>query len=84
MHRSGVVATDPSRGLSAPKGEGRLPTVSRTMKGVTHRTKRDKHGLLVGYRETWRMFSELVALPLRGKVRLRTYWFYLRGLTVDV
>jgi glycosyltransferase involved in cell wall biosynthesis len=64
--------------------EGRLPTVSRTMHGVTHRTKRDKHGLLVGYRETWRMFSKLVALPLEGKVRMRTYWFYLRGLTVEV
>jgi site-specific recombinase XerD len=29
LHRSGVIATDPSRGLSAPKGEGRLPTVVR-------------------------------------------------------
>lgn len=29
LHRSGTVATDPSRGLSAPKGEGRLPTVVR-------------------------------------------------------
>jgi site-specific recombinase XerD len=29
LHRSGLIATDPSRGLSAPKGEGRLPTVVR-------------------------------------------------------
>jgi len=29
LHRSGVIADDPSRGLSAPKGEGRLPTVVR-------------------------------------------------------
>ena len=27
--RSGAIVTDPSRGLSAPKGEGRLPTVLR-------------------------------------------------------
>jgi len=29
LHRSGLVGTDPSRGLSAPQGEGRLPTVLR-------------------------------------------------------
>src|SRR3954466_1884107 len=29
LHRSGAIATDPSRGLSAPKGEGRLPAVVR-------------------------------------------------------
>src|SRR5436309_7078929 len=29
LHRSGIVAVDPSRGLSAPKGEGRLPAVVR-------------------------------------------------------
>jgi integrase/recombinase XerC len=29
VHRSGAIASDPSRGLSAPKGEGRLPTVVR-------------------------------------------------------
>jgi len=29
LQRSGAIATDPSRGLSAPKGEGRLPTVVR-------------------------------------------------------
>jgi integrase/recombinase XerC len=29
LHHSGAIASDPSRGLSAPKGEGRLPTVVR-------------------------------------------------------
>ena len=29
LQRSGAIATDPSRGLSAPKGEGRLPAVLR-------------------------------------------------------
>ena len=29
LHRAGAIATDPSQGLSAPKGEGRLPTVVR-------------------------------------------------------
>ena len=29
LHRCGAIATDPSKGLSAPKGEGRLPTVLR-------------------------------------------------------
>ena len=29
LHRAGAVAADPTRGLSAPKGEGRLPTVVR-------------------------------------------------------
>jgi len=29
LHRSGTIAADPSRGLSAPKGEGRLPKVVR-------------------------------------------------------
>ena len=63
--------------------EGRLPTTVRIMPGVTHRTKRDKLGLRRGYRETWRMFWHLVGLPFRGVVRWRTYWFYLRGLTVE-
>ena len=63
--------------------EGRLPTSVRTMPGVTHRTKRDKLGLRRGYRETWRMFWGLVGLPFRGVVRWRTYWFYLRELTVE-
>ena len=63
--------------------EGRLPTTVRTMHGVGHRTKRDKLGLRKGYRETWRMFWHLVGLPFRGVVRWRTYWFYLRALTVE-
>jgi hypothetical protein len=63
--------------------EGRLPTTVRTMHGVGHRTKRDKLGLLRGYRETWRMFWHLVGLPFGGVVRWRTYWFYLRALTVE-
>ena len=44
------------------------------MQGVTHRTKRDKYGRLLGYRETWRMFWSLLRLPLTGVVRMRTYW----------
>lgn len=63
--------------------EGRLPTTARIMYGVTHRTKRDKLGRRAGARETWRMFWHLVGLPARGVVRWRTYWFYLRDLTVE-
>ncbi|MDQ6927953.1 MAG: glycosyltransferase [Actinomycetota bacterium] len=63
--------------------EGRLPTTARIMYGVTHRTKRDKLGRRHGGRETWRMFWHLVGLPARGVVRWRTYWFYLRDLTVE-
>jgi glycosyltransferase involved in cell wall biosynthesis len=63
--------------------EGRLPTTARIMRGVTHRTKRDKLGRLEGYRRTWEMFWTLLSLPLTGVVRWRTYWFYLRGLTVE-
>jgi glycosyltransferase involved in cell wall biosynthesis len=62
--------------------EGRLTTTARIMDGVTHRTKRDKLGRLAGYRETWRMFWQLVRLPLTGVLRWRIYLFYLRGLTV--
>jgi hypothetical protein len=62
--------------------ENRLPTSARIMGGVTHRTKRDKLGRLAGIRETWRMFWKLVALPLRGRVRIRNYRHYLRHLTV--
>ena len=61
--------------------EGRLPTVARVMRGVTHRTKREKFGRFDGYRRTWQMFWQLARL-LRV-VRARTYWFYLRDLTVD-
>ncbi|MGQ0743308.1 MAG: glycosyltransferase family 2 protein [Acidimicrobiales bacterium] len=63
--------------------EGHHTTVAATMTGVTHRTKRDKFGYLRGMRETWRMLWHLVGLPVRGVVRWRTYWFYLRRLKID-
>jgi len=64
--------------------ERRLHTVTRTMKGVYHRTKRVKLGRREGVRSTWAMYRELLKIvwPI-GDVRLRTYWFYLRGLTVE-
>ncbi|MBW3669815.1 MAG: glycosyltransferase family 2 protein [Actinobacteria bacterium] len=61
--------------------EGRLPTVARVMTGVSHRTKREKFGPVEGWRRTWRMFWQLVGLV--RVVRLRTYFFYLRDLTVE-
>ena len=61
--------------------EGRLPTTARVMRGVTHRTKRDKFGPVEGWRRTWKMFWDLVGLI--RQVRVRTYWFYLRDLTVE-
>ena len=61
--------------------EARLPTVARVMAGVTHRTKREKFGKVEGYRRTWRMFWDLWALW--GVCRKRTYWFYLRDLTIE-
>ena len=61
--------------------EARKPTVARVMNGVTHRTKRDKFGRAEGYRRTWRMFWDLWALW--GVCRKRTYWFYLRDLTIE-
>ena len=61
--------------------EGRLPTTARVMQGVGHRTKRDKFGPIEGWRRTWRMFWDLVGLV--RQVRVRTYWFYLRDLTVE-
>jgi glycosyltransferase involved in cell wall biosynthesis len=63
--------------------EGRLPTTARIMRGVTHRTKREKLGRLEGSWRTWEMFWTLLSLPVTGVVRWRTYWFYLRGLTVE-
>jgi hypothetical protein len=60
-----------------------LPTTVRTMAGVTHRTKRQKHGWLRGGVETWRMFWRLAGLPLRGVVRWRTYLFYWLGRRVQ-
>jgi glycosyltransferase involved in cell wall biosynthesis len=64
--------------------EGRHRTVARTMPGVFHRTKRDKHGRLEGVRRTVHMYRDLLALlkPV-GDIRWRTYWFYLRGLTIE-
>lgn len=62
--------------------EGRLPTTVMIMPGVTQRTKRDKYGRVRGLWESQRMFWHLIALPFRGVVRFRTYWFYLRALTV--
>jgi hypothetical protein len=54
------------------------------MNGVYHRTKRVKLGRWAGVRSTWSMFRDLLKIvwPI-GDVRLRTYWFYLRGLTVE-
>jgi glycosyltransferase involved in cell wall biosynthesis len=61
--------------------EARLPTVARVMRGVTHRTKREKFGPLEGWKRTWRMFWDLWALW--RIVRWRAYWFYLRDLTIE-
>lgn len=61
--------------------EGRLPSTVRVMKGVSHRTKRDKFGPIEGWRRTWQMFWQLVGLV--RNVRVRTYWFYLRDLTIE-
>lgn len=61
--------------------EARLPISSRVMAGVTHRTKRDKFGRREGYLRTWEMFRDLWALW--GVCRKRTYWFYLRDLTIE-
>jgi glycosyltransferase involved in cell wall biosynthesis len=64
--------------------ERRLPTVARTMRGVYHRTKRDKHGRWEGVRRTVDMYRDLIGMvwPF-GDVRPRMYWYYLRGLTVE-
>jgi glycosyltransferase involved in cell wall biosynthesis len=63
--------------------EARLSTSVRTMAGVQHRTKRAKVGRREGLRQTWHMYRGLISLlvPI-GDIRWRTYWFYLRGLTV--
>lgn len=64
--------------------EGGFRTSARTMTGVFHRTKRDKFGRVEGMRQTWRMYRSLLSMlqPI-GDVRWRTYWFYLRGLTIE-
>lgn len=61
--------------------EHRLTTTVQTMRGVSHRTKRDKLGFVVGMQRTVAMYRELLGV-LRGDLRWRTYWFYLRGLTI--
>ncbi|HET7489541.1 MAG TPA: glycosyltransferase [Acidimicrobiales bacterium] len=61
--------------------EARMPCTARIMKGVTHRTKREKFGWVDGYRRTWAMFTSL--WELWGVCRKRTYWFYLRDLTIE-
>src|SRR4051794_23485794 len=64
--------------------ECRLPTVARTMHGVFHRTKRDKHGRREGLLRTVDMYRDLIGMvwPF-GDIRVRTYWFYVRALTVE-
>lgn len=64
--------------------ERRLRTSVRTMVGVHHRTKRAKFGMVEGLRRTWQMYRDLFSLlrPI-GDVRWRTYFFYLRGLTIE-
>ena len=61
--------------------KARLPCSARVMRGVTHRTKRMKFGRVEGYRRSWRMLRDLWALW--GVCRRRTYWFYLRNLTIE-
>ncbi len=64
--------------------EARLRTSARIMAGAQHRTKRDKVGRREGMHQTWLMYKALVSLlvPI-GDIRWRTYWFYLRGLTIE-
>lgn len=70
--------------LNEVVAEGHHRTTARTMDGVFHRTKRVKFGRVDGLRRTWRMYRDLVAMlwPM-GDIRWRTYWFYLRGLTIE-
>lgn len=63
--------------------EARLTTVARVMKGVTHRTKREKFGRVEGWRRTLKMFRQILALPFNGVIRWRAIWFYWRGLTIE-
>jgi glycosyltransferase involved in cell wall biosynthesis len=64
--------------------EARLTTSARTMPGVFHRTKRDKLGLRAGLGQTWSMYKALFSqMKPVGDIRWRTYWFYLRGLTIE-
>jgi glycosyltransferase involved in cell wall biosynthesis len=63
--------------------EGRHRTHAHTMRGVSHRTKRVKFGVVDGLRRTVRMYVDLLSMlkPV-GDVRWRAYWWYLRGLTI--
>jgi hypothetical protein len=60
--------------------DGGHRAVAQLMPGVTHRTKRDKFGLVEGYRRSWEMFWQLWG-P-RGVVKGRSYRRYLKQLTV--
>ena len=60
----------------------RLPTTVRIMRGVHHRTKREKFGKVEGVRRTLGMFRDLFRM-LRRDVLWRTYLYYLRRLTVE-
>ena len=63
--------------------EGRHRTAAFTMPGVYHRTKRVKFGRVEGMRRTVAMYRDLLSmLKPFGDVRWRTYWRYLRGLTI--
>jgi len=61
-----------------------VPVVARTMRGVSHRTKREKFGVADGVRRTWWMYRDLLRLvkPV-GDVSLRAYPRYLRLLTIE-
>jgi glycosyltransferase involved in cell wall biosynthesis len=64
--------------------ERRLKTTARTMRGVFHRTKRVKLGRWEGVLRTIDMYRDIISMmwPI-GDIRWRTYFFYLRGLTVE-
>jgi len=62
--------------------EGRLPVTAQVMKGVTHRTKRDKFGPVEGWRRSWQMFVDVWSRSLLAQCRKRSYLYYLRNLTV--
>jgi hypothetical protein len=69
--------------LDEAVAERRGRVVVRTMPGVQHRTKRDKHGGLEGYRRTYWMYRDIVRqMRPTGDVRWRNYPRYLRGLTI--
>ena len=62
--------------------ERRARTSACVLRGVTHRTKREKVGPTEGRRQTWQMFWTLAGMPMTGEVRWRTFWFYWRGLSI--